>query len=150
MNSADRVRLEESALQYAMALRNAMCQYRRSGKMQVLEHGYTTYTITRGPAAGPLANVHTAQQYDSGTSMIRQQYCHKKQWDIVNRVMFMETLETSVPERQRLLETATECSASDSEKATRFVSQILQRILQPSGNPSTRAQVTFPRFRPNG
>ena len=134
LNQTDRLRLEESALRYAMVLRSAMSQYRRSRKIQVPEQNYTTYTITRGPANGPFADVHTAEHYDSTTSVIHEQYFPKRQWNIVDRAVFMGSLVTTTEtERQRVLAAAKECSIDDSMRIVEFMEQIRWRVLQPSG-----------------
>jgi len=134
MTSADRLRLEESALQYAKALHDAMSRYARSGKMQVLERGYTRYVITRGSGVGPFANDRTAQHYVFGTCSIDQEYRYKKEWDVIDRIVtFTKKLETIEPGRQKVLAIAKEYSAANPQQATQFVEQIPGRILQPSG-----------------
>jgi hypothetical protein len=133
VSPADRANLEELALQYAMAIRMAMLQFRRSGKMRVDESQYTTYTITRGPVAGPFASVRTAAHYDSSAAEIEEQLTNKLQWDMVDRLTFMQKLGSLDSERQRLLDKAQECTAGVPDKATHFADEILGRVLQLSG-----------------
>lgn len=141
MNPTDRSRLEASALEYAMAVRAAMSDYRRSGKMRIVESDHTMYTITRGSPPSPSAAVRTAEQYVFGGWTTREHLCRTTRWDVHDRILFMLSWKTAERGYDTLLQNVQACTAGDSLKAEIFISQILERILYPSGTALPRPRV---------
>ncbi len=140
LTPTDRLRLEDSALQYAMAVRQAMMEHRRSGKMHVVESTYTVYNMTRiSRDDHSLPTVRTVKNYISGACKWVPEPHRQTEWESLDRSMFMLDLETSLPEKQLLLEDLQRLLGVTADEGMKSVKRICAAILSSSGRvPSLR------------
>ncbi len=114
-----------------------MRKYRASGKMRVLNSSYMAYTIVRSPPRDPSSGVRAKDHYICNSCEILQDLHLKRQWDAFDRFKFKRNL----PGEQAFVETAAGYVAGDLVKASRYADELLESVLQLSGDVMSRPKV---------
>jgi len=141
MTSADRLRLEESALQYALAIREAISQHRRSGNMHLVDASYTVYNLTRMSRNGISPPIRTSANYAfTGVTWVTD--THKRlQWEIFDRFTLMDDLETKLPETRLLLGVFEDLLGVTPEEGMRSVKMLCGAVFGSTGRAPSARQV---------